>query len=204
MSRSQKPYLLNIKKIKDNEIMIENKKDLMENKLEFSPLSGSELDYNPDIYNKNTSIRESHNCYTYAFSKIVKGLQNKAQPGYSSGFKHIRENEFNCKTFRERLKKDAPASYLEKFDNPCIPGFYKIFLALDPGNDYHWWRQDSNKYWSHKRGSSYVYDVDSSKRKIKNPFLSNRKFEKRNYHEPCFFACVYNDLARSIDFIYNK
>ena len=147
---------------------------------------------------------ESHNCYSYAFGKIIKGLRNKAQPGYSSGFEHIRNDEYNCEYFYERLKKDAPATYIEKFDNQCLPGFYKIFLALDPGNDYHWWRQDSNKYWSHKRGSSYVYDVDSQKQKIKNPYLSNRNFEGRNYKKPCFFACVYNDLARSLDTIYKQ
>jgi hypothetical protein len=202
MSKSKRPYLLEIKKIKDNEKMIRNKKVFMKNKLSFSPLSGSELEYSPDLYNKNESIMQSHNCYSYAFGKIVSKLKNKAQPGYGSGYNHIGENEFNCESFRKRLKKDAPASYLEKFDNPCIPGFYKIFLALDPGNDYHWWRQDKNKYWSHKRGSSYVYNVDASNKKIKNPFLSDRKFERRNYHQPCFFACVYNDLARSIDFIY--
>ena len=71
---------------------------------------------------------------------------------------------------------------MENFDNACVPGFYKIFLALDPKNDYHWWRQDSNQLWSHKPGSSSVVDVDASGKKIKNPLLSDRKFKHRNYY----------------------
>ena len=198
---SKKPYIIEIKKIKNNKNLIYNK-SFFNLKNDFSPLSGAELEYNPDLWNKNNNIRKTHNCYTYALGKIVKDLDSKAQPGYASGFRNINDN-FDCKTFRERLKKDSPGSYLEKFDNACLPGFYKIFLALDPKNDYHWWREDNTKYWSHKPGSSNVVDVDADGKKIKNPFLSNRNFNHRNYNEPCFFACIYSDLTRAIDKIYN-
>ena len=221
-SKSKKPFVLFIKKFKNNENEntyikkinknsnsiknnnLHKKNDLKKhnNSIKFSPLSGSELDYNPTIWNKDKNIRETHNCYSYALGKIIKKLQSKAQPGYASGFSHIEMKDYNCKTFRNRLKKDAPASYLEKFDNACMPGFYKIFLALDVENDYHWWRQDSSGYWSHKPGSTNVIDIDASKKKIINPLLSDRNFKNRNYHTPCFFACIYSDLARSLDDIY--
>ena len=84
-----------------------------------------------------------------------------------------------------------------------MPGFYKIFLALDVGEDYHWWRQDNNKYWSHKPGSTNVINVDASGNKIIEPLKSNRNFEHRNYKTPCFYACVYSDLTRSLNEIYN-
>jgi hypothetical protein len=200
---SKKPYLLTIKKIKNNEKMI-NKNERLDSFGEFSPLSGAELKYDPKSWNKNYDIKSTHNCYTYTLGKIVPGLDSKAQPGYASGYNHINNDNFDCKSFRERLKKDSPGSYLEKFDNSCLPGFYKIFLALDPKNDYHWWRQDKNKYWSHKPGSTNVTDLDASGKKIKNPLMSNRKFKHRNYYEPCFFACIYSDLARSIDTIYHN
>ena len=200
---SKKPYLLTIKKIKNNEKMI-NKNERLNSLHEFSPLSGAELNYDPKSWNKNYDIKSTHNCYTYALGKIVHGLDSKAQPGYASGYNHINNDNFNCKSFRERLKKDSPGSYLEKFDNSCLPGFYKVFLALDPKNDYHWWRQDKNKYWSHKPGSTNVTNLDASGKKIKNPLMSNRKFKHRNYYEPCFFACIYSDLARSIDTIYHN
>jgi hypothetical protein len=154
------------------------------------------------MWNNNHNIKNTHNCYTYALGKIVLGLDSKAQPGYASGFDHIDDSEYDCKYFRERLKNDSPASYLEKFDNACLPGFYKIFLALDPMNDYHWWRQDKTGYWSHKPGSTEVVNLDSSGNKIKNPVKANRKYDTLNYYKPCFFACIYSDLARSIDSIY--
>ena len=198
---SKKPYLLNIRKIKDSKYLID-KKERFNSFSELSPLSGSELEYNPKLWNNNYNIKSSHNCYTYALGKIVPGLKSKAQPGYASGYNHI-NNNFDCKTFRERLEKDSPGSYLEKFDNSCLPGFYKIFLALDPKNDYHWWRQNKDQLWSHKPGGTDVSNVDSNGKKIKNPLLSGRNFKHRNYYKPCFFSCIYSDLARSLDKIYS-
>jgi hypothetical protein len=208
---SKKPYTLIIKKFKNSKnnkiINNSNKNNISLNgsyNSTFSPLSGSELKYDPNLWNLNNNIKTTHNCYTYALGKIVKGLESKAQPGYSSGFDDVSDDEFNCSSFKKRLKKDSPGSYLEKFDNACLPGFYKIFLALDPGNDYHWWRQNNDSYWSHKPGSTNVTDLDASNKKIINPLKSNRKFSHRNYYKPCFFACIYSDLTRSIDEIYTK
>jgi len=198
---TNKPFILTIKKFKNNNKLLENE-TFFKSKKEFSPLSGAELKYEPEKWNKNNII-ENHNCYSYALGKIVKKLKSKAQPGYASGFNYINNIDYDCNKFKERLKKDSPGSYIEKFDNACLPGFYKVFLALDVKNDYHWWRQDSNGYWSHKPGSSQVSNKDGSDKKIKNPYLSNRKFKHRNYYKPCFFACVYSDLTRSLNEIYN-
>ena len=213
---SKRPYLLEISKFKLNEILLdkENEYDKVSRGLkytqELSPLSGSELKYDPDLWNSDDKIKNSHNCYTYALGKIVKKLRSKAQPGYASGYNHIND-EYQCEDFRERLKKDSPGSYLETFDNKCLPGFYKVFLALDPGNDYHWWRQnyydenDVNKgTWSHKPGSTDVVNVDADGKLIYNPLKANRNYNSLNYKKPCFFACIYSDLARSIDEIYKK
>ena len=199
---SKKPYLLEIPKFKNNELIIDTDESL-EYKKELSPPSGSELPYNPKLWNNNEEIRSTHNCYTYALGKIVQGLDSKAQPGYASGYEHINDDEYECKAFRERLKRDSPGSYLEKFDNSCLPGFYKVFLALDPKNDYHWWRQNKDQLWSHKPGSTDVTNVDASGKKIKNPLIANRNYSSLNYYKPCFFACIYSDLARSLADIYN-
>ena len=95
--------------------------------------------------------------------------------------------------------------YTENFENRCLPGFYKVFLALDVGNDYHWWRQDNNKLWSHKPGSTEISNVDGNKKKIINPLKSSRKFTSRNYDKPCFYACIQSDLSRTLDeIILNK
>ena len=171
------------------------------------PLSGYELEYNPKIWNEKSSIRTTHNCYSYALGKIRPGLDSKAQPGYASGHNHINNKDYECNEFYNRLRKDSPGTYLQRFDVACRPGFYKIFLALDPQNDYHWWRQDgdNNKgYWSHKPGSTEVKNVDASGKKIINPLLSDRNFKSLNYHKPCFFACIYSDLSKSMSTIYGR
>lgn len=203
--KSKKPYVLYIKNIKNtnsNLSLIDNLDNLKFSK-KLSPLSGSEHDYEPDLWNLDDKIRNSHNCYTYATSKITKGLRSKAQPGYASGFHHIGRDEFDCKSFYKRLRKDSPGAHLAQFDKSCIPGFYKVFLALDPGNDYHWWKMDSDGYWSHKPGSTNVTNLDASQKRIGNPLTSNRKFVHRNYYKPCFFACVNSDLSRTLNEIYN-
>ena len=204
MNEHKGPKIIIIPKIRNNK---EKNYNINNNKLKFTkklaPLSDSEPKYEPEKWNQNNNIRSSHNCYTYALGKIVPGLKSKAQPGYASGFNHI-TNDFTCESFKKRLKKDAPGSYIEKFDNKCLPGFYKIFLALDVGNDYHWWRQDDNQFWSHKPGSTNVINVDASGKLIKNPLLSDRKFKRRNYDTPCFFACIHSNLARSLNNIYMK
>lgn len=193
------PYIFKIKTKKDipyvtNQTIITK---------EFSPMSGSETSYHPSKWN-NSDVISSHNCYSYAMGKIVKPLQDKAQPGYSSGFDYIDDMNMTCHNFKKRLLKDNPGSYIESFENRCLPGFYKVFLALDVGNDYHWWKQDDSGYWSHKPGSTDISNVDGSDQKIKNPLYSNRKFSTRNYDKPCFFACVHSDLTRTLDEIYNK
>ena len=196
------PYILTINKINNTYKNYNNNKQLVF-KNEFSPLSGSELIYEPKKWNSNYNVKNSHNCYSYSLGKIVNGIKSKAQPGYGSGFEHINDNEYKCSSFFNRLKKDSPATYIEEFDNKCLPGFYKIFLTLDKENDYHWYRQDNNKYWSHKPGYSDVVNVDANNKKIKNPALASRDYGYLNYKTPCFFACINSDLSRSLDEIYN-
>ena len=38
---------------------------------------------------------------------------------------------------------------------------------------------------------------------IKDPLKANRNYSSLNYYKPCFFACVYSYLARSLDDIYS-
>lgn len=204
---NKSPYILKIQPIKNNnEIKLLNKNLQIynnKNNLEFSHMSGSEYEYDPELWNKIYKIKNSHNCYSYALGKIIPSIESKAQPGYASAYNYINDNNFTCKEFKNRLKKDSPGSYITKFNKPCLKGFYKIFLALDIPEDYHWWRQDSDGYWSHKPGSTEVTNLDADGKRIKNPLLSNRNFPHRNYKTPCFYACVYSDLTRSLDNIYN-
>ena len=207
-----KPYILEIGKIsteRDKELLRHPEKLISnEKQLEFSPLSGSELAYEPGKWTNNNKIKSGNNCLSYALGKIRFGSEGKPQPGYASGHGELQNADYKCDKFYDRVKQDSPATYLEKFDEPCAKGFYKIFLTINSkGEDYHWYRQDKNGYFSHKRGSSDVYDVDASGEKIKNPVTANRNYTKNgslNYDTPCFFACVYSDLTRAVTQIYNE
>ena len=194
----QSPYMIKIKT--NNNIPLLNKKNI--NKKKYSPLSGSELKYEPQKWNNQNTIN-NHNCYSYAMGKVVKDLKDKAQPGYASGFNYLTDSNMSCFNLKKRLLKDNPGSYTEKFDNKCLPGFYKVFLALDVGNDYHWWRQDSNKLWSHKPGSTEISNLDGERNKIVDPLKSSRNFSNRYYKKPCFYACIQSDLSRTLDEIYS-
>lgn len=168
---------------------------------EFSPLSGSEPDYEPHKWNNNPRIKDTHNCYSYAIDQIVSNRSGKPQPGYFAHFKNISNKEYkDCRHFYKRLKKDTPTMYLSSFDGKCRKGYSKAFIALANKTyhtDYHFYRQDSNKYWSHKPGRTDVVNVDASKKLIKNPYIANRDYKHLNYSKPCFFFCRPKKLSKT-------
>ena len=53
-----------------------------------------------------------------------------------------------------------------------LSGEYAVLLVVDPNNDYHWYRQDSDGTWSHKPGSIKVI------KGVKNP---KKDAKKRGY-----------------------
>lgn len=200
---TKSPKIIKINERLNNEKIFRNGTHLNYTK-EFSPLSGYEFDYNPLLWNDNKKTKKTHNCYSYALGRINKSLKGKAQPGYASGYNYMKNGEYKCSDFYKRMKKDVPGSYIEQFDKRCRKGFYKIFLTIDPDNDYHWYVQNSNKYFSHKPGSTDVIDYDASHKKIKNPLIANRKYESLNYHVPCFFACIFSDLSVATSEIFDE
>ena len=175
----------------------------------FSPLSGYEPKYEPHKWNDNERVKSTHNCYAYVQNRILN-YRDKIQPGYGSNFPHINNKSYNCLEFYNRLRKDIPSLYLTTFDEKCRKGFYKGFIALDPkleDNDYHFYRQDHNGYWSHKPGRTNVINFDASGYKIINPLKADRKYDYFNYSKPCFFFCMNSKLSsgssRSIRNKYN-
>ena len=104
---------------------------------------------------------------------------------------------------------DNPGSYMSSFNNNCINSFHKIFLVyssgekLGEGNDYHFYRQDNNGYWSHKPGSTNVTNKDASNNLIKNPSIANRNYFNLNYNKNCFFLCINKSIGHSHSFSIN-
>jgi len=194
------PYLIGVKEIMNSNSKIENKDYLLNTTSEFSPRSGYEKKYEPHKWNNNESIKRYHNCYAYALNHIASKRLGKPQPGYFSGYHSLSNSDYNCKTFYKRLRKDVPSLYLIDFNTPCRKGFYKAFIALDDKSydtDYHFYRQDSSGYWSHKPGATAVINVDASGNLIKNPLKANRKGTHYNYSTPCFFFCVNDKMTRA-------
>jgi len=198
------PYILHIKNVEQNMTNNNLIQYIEESKIDgLGGLSGNEPTFEPTKWNNKSKIKKAHNCYSYAINKIVPTLTDKAQPGRSSGYNSMNDDQYECKEFYNRLKKDNPLLYVTTFTKPCQKKFHKIFLALDKDNiDYHFYRQDNNGYWSHKPGRTEATNLDASGNKIKNPLLADRNYESYKYTKPCFFACVYTDLSKTMSYIY--
>lgn len=167
---------------------------------EVSPLSGSELKWDPKHWNEPDYILENHNCYSYATGTWSKKRKGKAQPGYSSGDMGVPDEGYQCLNFLNRLRRDNPSLILSNFDAQCPKGFHKAFMALSnegSGIDYHFYRQDNNKLWSHKPGRTEATNLDASGKLIKDPLYANRKYATLNYKVPCFYFCVAPGLSQT-------
>lgn len=172
-----------------------------------SPLSSSEPHYNPDLYNRNPNIYGVHNCMSYAYGVIDKESielckkkgncrQFFHQPGALSGLRNaLDSNERRtCKVVETLQKADNPDTIKTSFHAQCPKGTSKIALVVDEGEDYHYYRQDSDGMWSHKDGSNKVKRFDALKRPIFNPQLAARDYRWQgsdlNYDDFCGFYCV--------------
>ncbi len=120
------------------------------------------------------------NCYAYALD--VYNVPNDAltafpigqvsqtlQPGALAGCpyaqcecQNCQEAELCCKVLcgvlRDAFAKGFNFEQIGKYDE-CSAGMYKIALVRK-GNDYHWYRQDSNGFWSHKLDNDEASNTD--------------------------------------------
>ena len=64
---------------------------------------------------------------------------------------------------------------------PC--NHYKIALVIDDSGeeqDYHFYREDEDGYWSHKPGKSDVRRHDASGKLIRDPEKADRNYDQQN------------------------
>lgn len=171
-----------------------------------SPLSGFEPKYEPDRWNARRSIRETHNCFAYAMNihdpKQVKDCEKSKncdvpfhQPGSASGHNRFKsERDKTCSEMVARILGDNPSIRITTFGAKCPAGSSKAAIVVDPKEDYHFFRQDTNGYWSHKPGGTAVTNKDSSGRPIYDPQLANRDYRatggRLNYNKFCSYFCV--------------
>lgn len=172
-----------------------------------SPLSGSEPAYEPAKYNEDPNIQDSHNCFAYAFGayeppdpascKDGRCAVPFHQPGRASGFPSFREFKRKlCPDLVARLLGDMPWLKIVRFEDRCHKGWSKVALVIDPRSDYHFYRQDSNGYWSHKPGGTPVTNRDASGRLIYDPALADRNYSDKNGALNYTNFCVYLSVPR--------
>lgn len=174
-----------------------------------SPLSGWEPPYEPDRWNLNKAIRETHNCFAYAFNYIdpeqIKRCYQEPncnvrfhQPGVPSGHdKFSKQKLKTCPNMISRLMGDNPTLEPTTFTSKCPSGTSKIALIVDSDQDYHFLRQDKNKLFSEKHGGLPVTNLDAQGRLIYDVELANHNWSKPNdplnYDIFCGYFCVPRD-----------
>lgn len=172
------------------------------------PLSGWEPIYMPSIYNDPKKvIQVNHNCFAYAFDildppECKEGEDCKKpfhQPGYFGGHPRFTDDGRKyCPDLLARLLADMPWIRETTFYGKCRKRRSKIALVIDPDNDYHFYRQDRDGFWSHKPGGQPVTNLDAAGKLIYNPELANRDYRKPdlpkkdqlNYSVFCSFLCI--------------
>jgi hypothetical protein len=123
--------------------------------------------FNPAKWNNDIVVLRNNNCYNYANDKITNSF---AQPGRASGA----EGPFppDCAGTGAAAVRDGQIATTSVASTPQ-DGHY-IALVIWPGNDYHWYRLDSNNQWSHKPGGTPARNTDDSGNLIVDPKICDR------------------------------
>ncbi len=178
-----------------------------------SPLSGYEPPYEPEFWNTDKAIQYSHNCFAYATNYIdwKKVEECRSTSGCNVGF-HVPGKEKGHPRFGEKVKRQS--NYMTcsdvvartkaslrgvevGFADACPPMMSKIAIVVDDKNDLHYYRQDSNGWWSHKPGGRPVTNLDAAGVRIYNPERCSRYYPKEDpsdtgldYRHFCCFLAI--------------
>jgi len=152
---------------------------------------------------------EGHNNSTCYSKKQNTCGQLKPQPGnyaYKKGYLSKKKKIYNCNTMVNKVLKDNydPVKRKSKikltdFSTPCPKYHYKGSLVVDPGNTYHFYRQDDNVRFSHKQGTLRVENIDAEGKPIYAPHLAGRNYNKNkdkdgiDYLNHCAYMCIPNN-----------
>jgi len=163
---------------------------------------------NDNTFNKNLFVRESHNCYTYFLNLKNKDAVElckkdfdknnycrRAQPGYLSGHPNLTTDDYKCPTIMNRTLNDNPNIYkINSITDKCHPEYYKGALVVAPGRDYHYYRYNDDKQWSHKPGYKPSTIYDSGNKRILNPEIASKDYGGTlNYKNFCGYMCIPRD-----------
>jgi len=159
------------------------------------PVSGFELNYEPALWNDAGLIQYSTNCYAYMLDRRVGFPEgHKLQPGELSGTPVSSAADVSVDRIIELVLADAEVSNFSFKEagaaDTCPIGSYKVALVVDPGVDYHWYRQDPDGSWSHKPGHNEVTNLDASGNVVIDPAMADRDYGFINYTEFGGYFCT--------------
>lgn len=132
------------------------------------------------------------NCYDYALGNANPNQTRFSQPIVRRSETH----QYTCPSVEAGMLKQHPDISVTTFEKTCPVGKRKIALVVDDlhPSDYHFYRQDSDGYWSHKPGYKAPRRYDGSGRRIIAPHTSDRDFDSFNYTNMCNYYCVPGDM----------
>lgn len=168
-------------------------------------------------FNENPYLRESHNCYSYFLNlkdsgavelcKKTYGKRNicrRSQPGYASHYPSLQTEDFNCPTIMKRTLSDNPNIIKTDRRGVCGPDYYKGAVVVAPKRDYHYYRLNDEKIWTHKPGYKPSTHLDAQNKIITDPEFASRDYGGTlNYKDFCGFVCVPKDPHKKQMRMYN-
>jgi hypothetical protein len=118
------------------------------------------------------------------------------QPGGTKGLSKLLQETRGrtCNVVKYLMRQDVPELRRTTFKKRCPVGTSKIALVVHPGEDYHFYRQDADGWWSHKDGANKVKRYDAEGKQIWNPKTAARDYRPTNsflnYSDFCGFYCA--------------
>ena len=136
--------------------------------------------FTPSFWNDGGTKQGNNNCYNYGNNKRTDTF---AQPGRRAGQMY---SQFSCSAVYQAALADGLSALPASGKCGCKD---KVALVVDPGTDYHWYRQDRNGMWTHKPGGTQATNLDNSGNPISNPETADRCGGWLCYTDFCGYMC---------------
>ncbi|MEM6904053.1 MAG: hypothetical protein AAF556_12515, partial [Pseudomonadota bacterium] len=135
--------------------------------------------FDPSLW-AEADIDATTNCYAFAADDPEGHPDNYGpQPG-DRNFHYLRSM-----SVKEVTKKAEVDGFISIGNDPRQkPGHYLVFLAVSPGNDYHWYRQMADGTWWHKPAPGKpLTNRDFDGNVITDPRTANRRNKQYHYEK---------------------
>lgn len=164
--------------------------------LDIHPLGGSEPSFKSINWVDAKKI-ENNNCYAYAINSIRSSRIHKSVPGMKSRrykkIDQINGDYLKCEILMKEIIRDLgdKCKVLKNpYEKPPVDT-YKAIMVMSPEIDFHFYRQDDDGTFSHKRGWAYnPTKLDADGKIIYDPLKCNRNYGSLNYSKVCYAFSV--------------